>query len=266
MHISYFKTISTTLLAVGALSLSSPSWAARKAVTPSGFPEMLFVDMVPTEAGSKIANHCMNMGHAVISSTPNEVTCESPMGVMKASITQALLGGNYSTTPRRFARYTLVQVDKYVRVQASAWLEMQNAFGQTQRQSFTDDNTHNFLIDVMAYSGAKYIPGTKFPNRAYLGIGFRGVSDISIKNRKSLGMEVMFLTDDGPLKANGVKIGDIVYSINNKNFKDQNDFEKFLSRVKIGSDLTIGFLRNGSENRVSFVASERPTIMDIESQ
>jgi len=69
----------TKYLAAGLCmaSLASPAMADKYfAVTPSGASETLFPDKPQIVAG-KLSGRCMDVKWTVVTSTPNEVTCEA---------------------------------------------------------------------------------------------------------------------------------------------------------------------------------------------
>lgn len=155
------KTIFTATLLVGLLH-SSPALADKTfAVTPSGAAEMLFPDQPALVAG-KISSKCIDAKWTVVNSTPNAVTCEAPLNFGQSVLGQMLMGNSYSTPPRRFFRFNVVEFNGISRVQATGWMELQMAFGQVKRNDFAGPE---FINNAMLFLGNA---GGEIPVRDYL--------------------------------------------------------------------------------------------------
>ena len=62
---------------------------------------------------------------------------------------QFLLGNSYSTTPRRFIRFNIAEIDDISRIQTNSWVELQMAFGQTRPESITGADFHNSMHSLL---------------------------------------------------------------------------------------------------------------------
>ena len=102
------------------------------ALTPSGNVEAVF-PQEPKDTISLIANKCIDVGWKIISRNDSILICESPMSSTQSILGQALLGNSYSTPPRRFIQFSTSSSEGYTRVQATGWIELQMALGQTRR-------------------------------------------------------------------------------------------------------------------------------------
>ncbi|WP_374593012.1 PDZ domain-containing protein [Sphingosinicella sp.] len=248
-----------------SLIFSIPAYAGpeMRAVTPSGLPDMIFKNTAATEASGKLANMCMNRGLTVASTSTNEVLCQVPMNILKSALTQALIGNSYSTTPIQYIRFSIAQINSDTRVQAASWVETQMAFGQLRREPLTSDNLYNDLMNFMEASGGDYVPGTTFPNHAFIGSG-GGRGEIINHNGKKIGAIVLLdLVYDGPLHKAGAQIGDTIFSINKKTFKTYGEFQKRLQGINIGEPVRVTVLRQGQPVDLTFTATRRPPITDI---
>ena len=240
-------------ITAGTLVASSAS-AERGALTPSGQPDVMFRGIDAAEAGSKVANHCLNVGWQVTDQTPNQITCQVPMSAMRSALTQALIGNSYSTAPLSFVRVTLVKVGGNTRGQATAWVETQMAFGQMRRQQFTDDKTFNNLLGFLVASGGELPPGTRIAG-IWMGVDGKPISD-----GKSAYIPVTRVLPNSPGAKAGIQVGDQVTEVNGKKFKSLEDMKKSLNHVGIGVSYPVVLLRNGVKQTVMLEAQERPVV------
>lgn len=252
IYICYIFTICSIDTAVLAKS-------SLFAVTPTGRPDMVFKNTLLADAISKITNLCMDYGLPVNNPSDNDVTCEVHLGVMKAALSQALLGNNYSTTPQEFFKFHFAQIGENTRVQGLAWIETQMAFGQIRRAPIQNDAIYNNLMSIMSNAGAEFLIGTRFPNYPYLGALFDKIEALNIPHYK-YGYRIKDLKEESSFKKEGVIVGDILIEINGNVFKNDADFAHALNKVDNGKKVTFKFLRGDTIESINIITSERPTI------
>lgn len=243
-------------------SLGSVAHAGKDmvAVTPSGLADMAFPSSEAAAVAGKLANECMNRRMTIVSNLPTEVVCEVPMGVVKGALVQAAIGNSYSTTPRQFVRFALVNLDADVRAQGSAWVETQMALGQVRREPLNGDAIYNGLMNMMETAGGKYLSGTSFPNQAFIGKALSDDQPTTFKGKTTLGITFMDLVVGGTLQNAGAKIGDTLVSINGKTFQNHDEFYDRLRRVVIGAPVKFTVIREGRIVELTSLAQQRPTI------
>lgn len=249
--------VATALL---ASTSAASAQSSKRAVTPSGRPDMVFRDTPSQDAIAKLANTCMDLGISVVETTPNSVTCEAPMGMAQSVIAQALIGNSYSTKPQQFIRFNVAQIQNDTRVQGSARVQTQMAFGQMRTEDLTDDATYNGLMVFMEASGAEFLPGTSFHNYPFIGTGGTEAIKVVHKGRSTLGLVLRDLVANGPLHNAGAAVGDIIVEINGKTFRNDRDFDKRLRAVPFGTSFDVTVLRNGEHLYISLVSAPRPTV------
>lgn len=253
--------VSACIVAVSLMLIAGTANAqsTKRAVTPSGRADMVFKGVSAQDAIGKLANTCMNLGMSVIETSANSVTCDAPMGMTQSVITQALIGNSYSTAPQRLIRFNVVQIQNDSRVQASARVQTQMAFGQMRGEELTDDATYNDLMSFMEASGALYLPGTSFHNYPFLGSGSVEAVRATHNGKSSLGLTLRDLVLNGPLHNAGAMVGDILIEINGKPFKNERDFDKRLRAIPFGTSFDVTVLRNGQPLYISLISAPRPT-------
>lgn len=188
------------------------------AYTPSGKPDMIFYDANPTAASDKLVTACMDGGMAVTDQSDRQVTCEVDLDDIQSIFSQFLLGNSYSTKPRQFLKFNLVDTSDGARVQATSWIETQMALGQLQRQPLASDNQQNRLMQFMLSAGTEWLPGTSFPNYAHLGIHWDDVVQLEVGKRKRAALVVAETFPDSSASEFGIRRGDQIVSINGKHF------------------------------------------------
>lgn len=135
------KALRTIFIALWLACITSPALADKFfAVTPSGSAEMLFAENPPTVVG-KLSSKCIDSHWTVVTSSSNELGCEAPLNMGQSVLGQMLMGNSYSTPPRRFFRFNVIEVNGISRAQASGWIELQMAFGQVKRTALVVQNS-----------------------------------------------------------------------------------------------------------------------------
>lgn len=87
----------------------------------------------PSAVSDKLANLCADRNAAVVEQDDRHVLCQREESGGKGILAQALLGNSYSTSPVLNVRFSILKDRGTARVQASQWVELQMAMGQTRR-------------------------------------------------------------------------------------------------------------------------------------
>jgi len=239
--------------AVVAASMATPAYADKLfAVTPSGAAEMLFPDK-PTAVVGKLSSRCIDVKWSVISSTPNEVVCEAPLNMGQSVLGQMLMGNSYSTPPRRFFRFNIGEVSGISRVQASGWMELQMAFGQTKRNDFAGAEFQNSIMVFMGGAGGKYPSGTTFPNHAVLGVDFQPIA-----SGKMQLMSVSNVYPDLPAKKAGILEGDVVTRVAGERLQSEDDYLDAAAKAASSPTYVVEILRAGKPMKFTVERAFRP--------
>lgn len=226
------------------------------AVTPSGAAEMLFAEK-PAATIGKLTSKCIDARWTVISSTQTELVCEAPLNMGQSVLGQLLMGNSYSTPPRRFFRFNVAEINGISRVQASGWMELQMAFGQTKRTDFSGPEFQNSILTFMAAAGGKYPVGTRFPNHAALGVEADDIPQGKFVAFRITGMEA----DSAASKA-GLQVGDVVSQIAGKRFKNMDDYLDATAKAAKTATYEVQFTRDGKPMKVSAPRAFRPSITE----
>lgn len=226
------------------------------AVTPSGKPEMNFSGN-GENASSALASKCMDAQWSVVKSSAQEVVCEAPLTTGRQMVAQMLMGNAYSTPPRRYFRFNIVEVGGISRVQASGWVETQMPFGQIQRVDFNNAEFHNSIMNFLGTAGGKPPIGTSFPNHVVM--GFDGQNEMSGKYRV---MRVQSVRPDTPAARAGLQAGDIVTKIAGRTFKDDNDYFEALEKAAQTPTYNIEIQRNSEKMALALAREYRPSIIE----
>lgn len=247
--------IKVTLIAVILSLISSPALADKMfAVTPSGAAEMLFAENAQATV-SALASKCIDARWTVITSTSAEVVCEAPLNMGQSVLGQALLGNSYSTPPRRFFRFNIAEVNGLSRVQASGWMEVQMAFGQTRRTDFSGPEFQNSIFNFMGAAGGQFPVGTTFPNHVVL--GFKP-SDVPMGSYR--GMRIVELAEGSAAAKAGLVVGDVVTAINGKRFKKQDDYLDATAQAAQLPTYAVEYMHDGKKMTATLERQFRPAI------
>ncbi len=246
----------TIILGVSALC-AMPAIASQKfAVTPSGATEMLFPGPA-SDVASKLSSRCMDIKWTVVSSSNTEILCEAPLGTGQSMVTQLLLGNSYSTPPRRFFKFNVVERSGIARVQPSGWIETQMAFGQMKRVDFTDARFHNGMMGFMAAAGGKPPVGTTYPNHVVM--GFDGEL---VPNGKNFGLRVKQVRPSTPAERAGLQAGDIVLKIAGKDYKNDDEHLDALEKAAKSQTYSVDVLRGREKLTFTLDREFRPAFTE----
>jgi S1-C subfamily serine protease len=94
--------------------------------------------------------------------------------------------------------------------------------------------------------------------RTYLGVkGLnRKLNRVEARRQKisnEFGVEVHEVANEGPAYRAGVRIGDIIVSINENSVQSEDDIHRYLTRMEVGTKLKLKVLRNGEKLELSAV-------------
>ncbi|CCV15664.1 S1C family serine protease [Mesorhizobium sp. STM 4661] len=89
--------------------------------------------------------------------------------------------------------------------------------------------------------------------RGYLGAGLHPVRD-----RNAYGAMVMSLDDNGPAKAAGLSLGDIIVAWNGEAVHGPRDLIRRLGPDSAGAPVTLGVVRGGEQREVAVTIGEKP--------
>lgn len=244
--------------AAAAFAIANPALADKFfAVTPSGSAETLFPDR-PAAVVGELSSKCIDAHWRVTSSSSNELVCEAPMNFGQSLLGQLAMGNSYSTPPRRFFRFNVAEINGISRVQASGWMELQMAFGQTRRTDFAGPEFQNGILTFMTAAGGKYPPGTTFPNHVVMGVG---VAEVPQSN--GIGLRVTKIEPGSSAEKAGVQIGDIITSVANKRFKNQGQYLDAIARAAETPTYEVSILRGESPLNLTLERAFRPPFNEM---
>jgi membrane-associated protease RseP (regulator of RpoE activity) len=247
----YLYRLLFVLAAIG----SSPALADKLfAVTPSGSSEMMFASDRQLTA-STLSSKCIDARWILVSSTQTEVICEAPLNMGQSILGQALLGNTYSTPPRRFFRFNIVESGNASRVQASGWIELQMAFGQIRRNDLNGPEFQNSISIFLVNAGGQYPIGTTFPNHVFLGFKPLGVGA-----GKNFGLQILELNPGSPADRAGLAVGDIVISIAGTKLKDFDDYLDATAKAAAKPTYPVDYIRDGRKATTKLSRAFRPAI------
>ena len=96
-------------------------------------------------------------------------------------------------------------------------------------------------------------------HRGMLGVGIQDVTSELAENfglKDVRGVIVNSVTPGSPADKAGLKQGDVITSLNGTNLRDGNDLRNHVAQTAPNSDVTLGYLRNGSEYNAKVTLGE----------
>lgn len=243
----------TSLSVGGLLFASAPAWADEPyAVTPSGNTEAIF-DLPLQQASDRMANACLDQGWTMIESSSTMVVCEPPMNFGQSLLASLAIGNQYSTPPRTFYRFNLAGLGGSTRVQVSAWVETQMAFGQVRRMELATDKYHNSAMGFFRNVGARYPAGTSYPNHAYA--GFESLS-LPVQSPED-GLRIVQIVQGSATEEAGLQVGDVVTRVSRERVKNQFDLMDGMRKAIKSLTYEVEFYRGRAKQKVTLERRHR---------
>lgn len=240
------------LLATGQSALADDFFA----VTPSKTAEVIFSDN-SRDAVSKLSSRCIDAHWTIISSSETELICEAPLNFGQSVVGQLLLGNSYSTPPRRFFRFNVGSINGVSRVQASGWMELQMAFGQTRRTDFGGPEFQNSIFGFLMSAGGNLPVGTTFPNHAMMGVEGEFSSD-----GHSPGYKVRQVAPNSPASVADVQISDTISRVAGKQVKNEGALLDALAKAAKSPTYKVEVFRAGAPVSLELARAFRPTVIE----
>lgn len=223
------------------------------AVTPSGQTEAIF-DKSVSETTDALAGKCIDVGWTVVESTNTVVVCEAPMNFGQSLVGTLLMGNSYSTPPRTYYRFNVAGVRGASRVQASGWMELQMAFGQTRRNDFVGPEFHNGATNFLVAAGGRLPPGTTFPNHVVLGV------ELDDSYSKS-GVRVRSVETGSVAEDAGIRAGDMITRLARKRIDSPDDWMDGAAKAAEKESYEVEFTRDGNKKKAILARTFRPAVI-----
>ena len=93
--------------------------------------------------------------------------------------------------------------------------------------------------------------------KPYIGVSVISVSDETQKYGLPQGAAVQSLTDDGPAKAAGLQVNDIITKVNDTEITSSNDLVKTIGACKPGDRITLSVYRQGQTMEISLEVAQK---------
>ena len=213
------------------------------AVTPNGRAEMMF-DVPAVETADLLAGACMDAQWNIKEQSPQHVLCEGDPTFGQSLLANLSMGNSYSTPPRLYYRFSIVQLSNETRVQADGWMGLQTAFGQNREMETNVKGFHNNAIDLMRGVGGRFPEGTIFPNHAAIGAGFEPTDS------PKQGMRLTMIDPGGAFDVAGLQVGDVLYRVAGERWKTYDDIYDGLHKAAKEPTYEVEFYRGGQKMEV----------------
>lgn len=104
---------------------------------------------------------------------------------------------------------------------------------------------------------ARFISEKKYPWLGILGDNLTDQLRTYFKVPEGLGVLVKEVAENSPAEKYGIKAGDIIFRIGEKEVKDTQDLKRAIGRYNSGDDLEVKIFRNGQESTIQVTLGER---------
>lgn len=102
--------------------------------------------------------------------------------------------------------------------------------------------------------------------KPYIGVGALSVSEETQKYGLPQGASVQSVTDDGPAKAAGLQVNDIITKVNDTEITSSNDLVKAVGQCKPGDEITLTVYRQGQTMEIKVTVARKVQSAQQESQ
>ena len=137
------QKIVAVILSVSSLCFVLVGCAAPKLDTPSGRPEVTIGGATAQQVRNSLTGRMIGSGCQLIRETGTTITFGKTMEGVGGALYQSLTVGAYGKRPVAEIDFTTVDVPVGVRVFAASFIQTQNAFGATQRNSLSNNAKEN---------------------------------------------------------------------------------------------------------------------------
>ena len=132
--------------------------ALASAASAQEGPVTVWFKMKSPDLSDKLAIICADKSASIVEQDDRHVLCQKEVTGGKGILAQALLGNSYSTTPQLMVRFTILKDGEFSRVQASQWIELQMAGGQTRQNEINGQKQRRALEDTLVNAGGHTAP------------------------------------------------------------------------------------------------------------
>ncbi len=234
-----------------AVMCAGDAGATRYINPPSGIPSALFAGDGDAVSNT-LAEACSTAGKQIISQQPNQVICEDHVGLLHSALQQVILGNSYSTKPRTFCLYRIVEGNGVATVQARRWTETTMAFGQVQREDYSSDDNFNSLENFLITAGGQLPEGSAFSG---VMLGVDGKTNAANGHAS---FTVTAVDAGSSAEAAGVKFGDEITKIAGKTFATDDEMAERLFKLTAGKPFPVELMRGGQALTVNIMGVSRP--------
>ncbi len=246
-----------------------PATIKKRIVTASGDAEMVLPSGL-SDSRARLAGLCEKIGWTPRRQyEPTILVCDVPSTERTAAPTQ----GTYDLQLLVERRSGTVLVRKQVEFRLTAaragtvararGMRLYPAIGggAPVRQYMQDENTFNGLINIMALIGGRFAPGTSFRNIGYLGFRSDEVVDRATPTGGTrAGIVVGAVDPASPGADAGLKVGDVIHTINDRDFGDYEGAAKILSKLRPGAPVVLQVERDHQPLSIALVAGNPMTV------
>ena len=102
--------------------------------------------------------------------------------------------------------------------------------------------------------------------KPYIGVSVLSVSEETQKYGLPQGASVQSVTDDGPAKAAGLQVNDIITKVNDTEITSSNDLVKAVGQCKPGDEITLTVYRQGQTMEIKVTVARKVQSAQQESQ
>jgi hypothetical protein len=145
------------------ITLGGAALAIASPVAAQEGPVVVWFGDPPAAVSDKLAILCADTSASVVEQDDRHVLCQRQVTGGKGILAQALLGNSYSTSPQMMVRFQILRDGTAARVQASQWIELQMAGGQTRRNDLNDRKARASLEEALLNAGGHNAPPDLLP-------------------------------------------------------------------------------------------------------
>lgn len=243
-------------------AISSSAVADRLYITPSGVSESVFVNTTHEEAANKMASTCVSLG-MMISRETMAVRCEVKMNLFAQALTNALTAPRYATSVREFIHFSFTPDGRQTRVQARHFQSHTTAFGQYNEIDIRTDDSFNAVMNIMTTAGAVLPIGTSYGNTTWWGIVWKE-TEASVSGKNTKLVQITSVTPGSPAEKAGVKIDDLLISVNGKPCRDTKSCLKTANKINIGENTRFEIFRDNQTIFINFLGAAKPPVTELE--
>jgi membrane-associated protease RseP (regulator of RpoE activity) len=218
-------------------------------------PPQVLIRASVDQVKSALVFNLSSRGYNIVADTPYQMIFAKDVNGVRGAVTQVLMGNEYSDTPKIFDTFMFAVTGDQVLVTAAEEVSVRMPLGNTNRNNLLDNKKNREGAQQYLESLRVAIEAHGTPGIIGLDVApeLQHVGDLA-------GLKISRVTPGGPSESAGVKVGDLLTSINGKDTKSNDDITAAIQPLLPGTVAHMNIVRDGKAQEIAVEVWDRATV------